>query len=257
MALTYKQQVESYVGTVTDVDVLSQYLTVSARRIVDLIPTAKAQQYAVLLTVDALGSDTTNMRVLEVTGGGYSARQVPHGMLAQIADNDSIFKAVTKDPIFYTDTNKLYVSPSGTDRMLSIPYPVVLSSDSDILSGVTEYDEALTLGAAIQVRSKNIEDARSALPASIGFLDVTNELTQLNTSLATDQDIELAVGWIQDIQVRIAEYSAKLTNIASDMQKAVHTINILQLSMASLEKRYQEVLALQFGIQFGGRNDSK
>jgi hypothetical protein len=246
---TYQEQIQSYVGPYSDTVALSQFLTVAAKRVVDLLSDDDMRQLSSVITIPPTGADISNTRVFSATGDGYPAREVPQDMTSQISDSGSLYFAVTKDPVFYKQNQKVFVLPSSANnKLIGIPYPVVSFSDTDILGGIQQYDEFLVLYSAIQCRIRQIEDARAALPVAPIPPDLAGDIASMQAALNNDQDVELANGYVADIQTRLAEYTQALQRYSIDIQKAVHQITFYQSSLNTMEQQYEMALQLKFNV---------
>jgi hypothetical protein len=251
---TYQQQVESYVGTGTNVDILSQFLTAGAQRVIELIPIGEARQIAKKTAIPSGGLDVTNSHLLEVTGNGYNSIEIPYGKKVQAEDVESIFYAVSKSPVHYFVDSKIFVLPStSNDFALAVTYPTVLYSDSSVVGFPVDYDELIVLYSAIQVRIKQIEEARVALPADLIVPDVTAQFANLTSALDVDQDIELAMGYSNDIQTILANFASALSNFGAQLSKAQQKQAFLSASLVSLQQQYNDAIKIHFGVG----NDSK
>src|SRR5574343_784252 len=129
---TFQSRIEDLVGTFSDTTALDQWLTDDARKLVDIIPVNKAENYVTSTTIGS-GIVNVNYRLIRVTGGGYRSKEVDSSLETQTTLTGSLFKATQRDPSHYIKEGYLYAFPTSITRYAyRIAYPTVLYSDSTI-----------------------------------------------------------------------------------------------------------------------------
>jgi len=228
---TFQEKVEDYIGSVSNTDALSDWLTEGARIVGERFRPDRLAIYATDKTDSGSGIALTGGRPLSAHKSGYEARLVPKGMSASIVDGDSIHYAVNTDPAWYIDLEKGYVLPGG-GTIKWFGYPSVLYSADTIGNYPPQGFPAIILYVAIQGQISNISTLVKTTLGGLTFsfpTVVTNvsapsftftpptfggSHTDLDTVLDTDQDTELALAYNSQIQSYLQEYS-------SDIQKAL------------------------------------
>lgn len=157
---TFKAQVESLVGTVTDTTGLDVWLTEAAKMLSNLIPEGELHRYASATTTTTYQLSLTGKRVLSVRKGSWPAYQVPLGWEGKVTDTNSLHYAQAHDPKFIIATDVLYVYPAATPEasVLVYSYPSVANTDSAIASFPDELEPAVVRWAAMMVVLKKIYD---------------------------------------------------------------------------------------------------
>ena len=155
---TFKERVESYVGDTSFDSSLTEWLTDSARALVNLVPQNRVNQYSLSRGADG-GVDVTDCRVLGATRSSVFAREIHHGESTKAADVNSLYIARADDPVFYTKDGTLYVLPTGgSPETQVIPFPTVLFSDDEIDNFPDDFEHLVVLRAAIQATIKLVTD---------------------------------------------------------------------------------------------------
>lgn len=159
---TFKSKIESYIGTYSDTQALSQWLTQISKTIINMLPLDKALKYSVGVTDDGTGVTITGYRVLRAHKDGYEAVSVNPGMASRVKDSNSIFYATPKTPISYVENGKLFILPGG-GTAIGMAYPTVSYSDESISNFPQELEQAVVLYCAIQGRIKQLSDVSLSL----------------------------------------------------------------------------------------------
>lgn len=285
---TFKAQVETWVGTVSDTTALDFWLQSAAKFIINILPTRFFEESSTATYDDGMGSSTSGYRVLSANKNGFPAKKIASTQRGVFADDTSLHYATAKSPVFYTDKELTYVLPDGGEIQV-IQYPAVLNTDSDIPFFPDSLEPAVSLWAATQVKIKALTTSIAALVATtltlpsvpaalsgtpttiaafgsvptftappLGTLesvlddldissipapippDVTFEAladlvpftfapptidayTNAESSITTDQDIELGQAYLQKIQTQLQEYQQKLQNSFHKFQGDLET----------------------------------
>lgn len=154
---TFQARIEDRIGTQSDVDALSDWLTEGAKFITNLLPYERMEKFSAPLTAGILGISVAAHRILRVHKSGYGARRVDAGLAAAIVDADSIHKALTTDPVWYIIDGLVYIHPSG-GTVIAMAYPTVLYNATTITDFPADLIEAVILFASIQGRLRQMSD---------------------------------------------------------------------------------------------------
>lgn len=238
---TYKVRVEDKIGAVSDDVALSDYLTAGAKFITNILPPERVEKFTTDLTDAGSGVSITTSRILRAHKTGYGARRIDAGLSAQALDSGSIHYAISTDPVWYVSNGLAFVQPSG-GTVVGMAYPTVAYGDSTITAFPSDLDEGVVLYACIHGRLRQMSDLTIT---TLGGLSVTTmtpptapsaiSVAYTNTDTAlTNQDIELAGGHLNKVQIQISEYGAKLQLYNSDI--AVYS-NQIQEETARLSSR--------------------
>tara|TARA_R100001530_G_scaffold85101_1_gene59289 strand:- start:306 stop:1187 length:882 start_codon:yes stop_codon:yes gene_type:complete len=143
MAWNYADQIHALSGfdadntadsdTGEDFNILAnQWLTDAAKEIINALPPhlLKLCTSAETFTSAAVGSEAETLntgKVLAVFAGNYQARPIPSTLKHKANDPDSIEYATTTDPVYYIESNKINVLPSGisTCKYEEVQYPTI------------------------------------------------------------------------------------------------------------------------------------
>jgi len=277
---TFKAQVESWVGTVSDTTSLDFWLQAAARHIINLVPAYIFESNSTVLYDDGTGASTSGYRVLGANRDGYIARPVSSDNRGGYADDESLFRSTLKSPCYYTNNELTFVLPDGGEIKV-VPYPVVVNTDSVIQYFPDQLEPAVALWAAIQVKIKELTTAAassSALsltmptpptaltgtPITIGAFGtpptytapaaptIDAYSTAVEPALTTYQDIELAQGYLQKIQTELQEYQIRLQDSLGEFNEMnVEYQSSLQraFNQATLDEQHAiEVVRLNVAI---------
>lgn len=201
---TFQSRIEDYVGTQSDTTALTQWLTDSARKLVDIIPEEKALLY-VTSTAVSIGLAIEPYRVVMVSAGGYGARQVSPFLESQVLLSGSLHEATTRDPVFIVKNTLLKVYPTSvTGLAYTITYPTVAYGDSAVSVLPKQLIDAMIFDVASRCRIAQANDViNTALSAGIVII---------TTDLDTDEDIELATAQ----NVKLNAYQLQYSSYMSD-----------------------------------------
>ncbi len=257
---TLQSYVENYVGSISDTDFLDRSLTGAAEKLIRLIPDHLAKPYAKEETIGASGLSTTANRILKnsVTSHAsqYPATFIEPDRYNQASVSDSIYRAADEFPVYTFRNGLIFVYPNTGDaaKCWCIPIPTVLSSATAFPTYFpAALRQALIIDAAIQMRQGDINTAIKTTLAGLtltaatpptppsaptftftavdnpALLDLSTQFTALGTSLDTNEDIELAMGKIAEMKMRLEEwdteskyvYQADLDDARNQFQKDV------------------------------------
>jgi len=186
--MTFQARVEDYVGTISDTDALTTWLTAGARLITDMLPEHILNEYAETVSVTTGGLSLASYRVQKALKNGYEAPRVDSGFLAAVQDSNSLHYAISSSPVSVIYNQKIYIYPNGGE-VLAMLYPSVSYSAESTVKFPTRMQHGFVLYAAIQaILSKSSSALVSvgdvSLPTvpddpSIIFVDVTGETITL------------------------------------------------------------------------------
>lgn len=279
--MTLGNRVMAYIGTVSDTASLTDWLTSSARKIVDILPLSKADKYTVSLTDAGSGVNVQSARIVKANKSGYEARQVDSGLKAQVADTDSIYYAIATDPVFYIDSGIGYVKPSG-GSIIALNYPVVNYADEFIGNFPQELNNAVILDASVKGAIQKSSTAITTLVgltfdtatapttpqypafayvnANIGTYTQTTVadigtaptyipptwqgvFTDFDTAM-TDKDIELAQEFGDKLKTQLSQWQNDISNSVAIYKKDADNYQVkLQTAIQNAQLAQQEILA--------------
>jgi len=213
---TFQSRIEDYVGTQTDTIALTQWLTDSARKLVDLMPDNKASVYTSQVAVSS-GLAVYSYRVILVSAGSYGARQVEPFYEAQVQLSGSLHQATVRDPVYIINKQYLKVYPASvTGYAMAIAYPTVGYSDSTISVLPQQLIDAMIFDVASRCRVQQANDViNTALSAGIVII---------TTDLDTDEDIELATAQnvkLNAYQLQYNSYMADAKNLQGKYEDVI------------------------------------
>ena len=239
---TFKARVESIIGTVSSTANLDIWLSSGAKFVLVQIPAQKLYQYA-----QAISFTTSvalwNRKLVNISVGGYTAKEVPLGKQTQVADSGSIHYATALTPAYLVQGNNLYVYPTGTSSiLLAINYPDVVNTDLNIVNFPPELEDAVVYYACITGLLQRSFDKLTTDMASISFavptaptaisgaITMTATLPVYNPPVAdyltsygitytrTDEDFEKANAELQIQQLNLSKYNEDIQNANAQFQ---------------------------------------
>lgn len=154
---TYQVRVEDRVGTISDTQALSDFLTAGAKFITNILPLERLLKYTTNLTDAGSGISVTTSRVVSANKSGYGAREIPHTLAGAVGNSSSIHYPSTTDPVYYILNGLAYVKPSG-GTVVAMAYPTVAYGDSTITAFPLDLDEGVVLYACVQGRLRQMSD---------------------------------------------------------------------------------------------------
>lgn len=241
--MTFKVQVEGYVGTVSDTNALDQWLTNAASLLTAILRPTDARRLAVPTATSSYTLAAAGKRIVAVTKDGYIARQIAPEMAGAAARTGSIHQATATDPVWYLSNDSVNVLPATSPEgyVHIVTPPTVLYSESSISKFPVELVPAVVLYAAIQFLLGKIRtDISTGLTAVDGSLDIDSIYSAFETAIGTGQeDIELALGKLTEADRKIAEYNAENS---TNIQAAVTSVQAYNGVLASLVRQFGEVV---------------
>lgn len=186
--MTFQARVEDYVGSLTDTDALTTWLTAGARLITDMLPEHILNEYAETVAVTTSGLSLSGYRVKKALKNGYEAPRVDSGLLTAVQDSNSLHYAISASPVSLIYNKKIYIYPNGGE-VLAMPYPSVGYNAESTVKFPERMQHGMVLYAAIQAmlsKSSNalVSVSSISLPTapddpSIVFVDVDGETITL------------------------------------------------------------------------------
>lgn len=177
---TFQVRIEDLVGSVGDTAFISDALTDEAAKVMDLLPFHKVSDYTKPTNITSVGLSVPGERIISVFNtAGYSAVGVtPHlGVLA--IDENSIYFATDRDPVYYLDpSDQKYFIVSGGEKssgkFISIAYPTIAFGDTPgVLASGDEFpkdiERVVVLGSSIRCRVRQLADKRGSLPGTLSI----------------------------------------------------------------------------------------
>ena len=225
--MTYREQVEALIGSFPDEAAITQWLTDSARQLVNMIPADRVTQYETSRDASGAGATVSDARLVRATRNDYGCKELSAGDFIKASDGNSLFYAQTDDPVFAVQDGKVNIAPnSGSMEAWVVPYPVVTYSDETIANFPPDFDHLVVLRTAVQAQIRLMADEFLELPeaptsptftpdvvteTTIGTnaafsIDLSAQFTQLATYLNTQEDIELARTTLEEIVTRLTEF---------------------------------------------------
>lgn len=194
---TLQSKVEDYVGTYSDTEALTNWLTQGARILIDLLPLEKLEKIAT-------SANFTNSialaykKPLYVHVGGYEARDIPLGRKTQAAASGSIYYATATDPVSYVEGSNLSILPAGTGTLVFVAYPIVSYNDTYVSLMPIELEQIVVLYTAIQCQvakmlAKNVL-LTAISPASISAIAAVTAPSFTYTDAALGTYINALIG---------------------------------------------------------------
>jgi hypothetical protein len=236
---TFQARIEDRIGTVSDTTALSDWLTSGAKYLITRLSEDKF--VTTDLTDSGSGVAIAGYRLFRAHKSGYNADFVDAGLKSQVADSNSIYYANTKDPKAYIENGKLYVKPSGGTGIV-FAYPTVLYSASAVTGFPVEYDEGLVLYASIQGATQKYNLAITTLNG-LSTPTTTFSLTQANSWINTDEDIELGNAELNQHKTYIDKYMNDIQLYNVEAQRAVQEVNTWNGILQELRTEFKEFLS--------------
>tara|TARA_R100001594_G_scaffold56838_2_gene90766 strand:- start:187 stop:846 length:660 start_codon:yes stop_codon:yes gene_type:complete len=138
----------------------AQWLKDAAKEVINIMPLAMLKMCSSMQTFGdvskAPGSEAevlNTSKVLSVFAGEYQARQIPSELKYKANDVSSLQYATSTDPVFYIESNKINVLPSGilaaNLKYEEVQFPTISFDDSSIASFPDEAENLVVLKASI------------------------------------------------------------------------------------------------------------
>lgn len=294
--MSFKTEVEDYIGSFSDTSALDAWLTHAARLIVHLMPDNKAEKFTKELTDGGSGVSVEDYRPLWAHKSGYRAIRHPAAMKTQLTLAGSIHNALATSPAWYIEKLKAYVVPSG-GSVLAVPLPDVVNTMSSIFNFPNEYKHGVVLYAAIHGLLQQLNDltqttisgitfsagsapstpsaptfvysdgsATSITSTSITFSDTLaykepvfgGSFTNIDTAAGV-KDVELMSGHAASLKVHLENYSRDLQNNWNVFQKGKGEYDgTLQKAIADAGLTQQRLIeAARLGTDVSLQNKAK
>jgi hypothetical protein len=260
MPSTLQDKVEGYIGTVSNINLLSNWLTNSVHHLVDVMPAQRLSLYTAPLTDSGSGVTITNYRVLRAHKSGYGATEFSADLKAQLADSSSIYYATPTCPATYTENGKKYVLPSG-GTIIAFQYPKVDNTTaSDDSQFIIDFEDLIVLYAVVRGAFYNISNAIATMSAlafstqgAITIPDLTADLAIISGYIDTKLDAELAGTKINEVVLKLKAVETEISEsgllisqeekrISIMVQKSVQEIQTLLTSIQMYQKTYDDLL---------------
>lgn len=168
MAWDYSAQIHSLTGFDADTDSASeadqatfrelsaQWLTDAAKDVINSLPPnlLKLCTATQPFTSAAVGSEAETLntgKILSVFAGSVQAREIPSTLKHKASDPDSIEHATLTDPVYYVESNKINVIPSGvsTCKYEEVQYPSIAYNATSISVFPDEAEHLVPIRASI------------------------------------------------------------------------------------------------------------
>jgi len=254
---TLQSKIEDYIGTYSDTDALSNWLTQGTRILIDLLPKEKLDKISVTTSFTNSVS-LAYKKPLYIHLNGYEVREIPIGKKAQAADTNSLYYATATDPVSYIENSNLTILPNGTGTLIFVTYPEVAYNNTNINLMPLELEHLIVLYASIQAQISKLLTKNTILagitinniaaistPSSPSFTytnpalgtyvnsliadfgtlptytkpTTTFSLTTANTHINTTEDIELANAEMSRQGLLLQQYVDDIQNEVNEYQK--------------------------------------
>ena len=190
----FKTQVEDLIGSVGDDALITQSLLDIGGEIIGSLPNTKLLSSSLAASVSSSGIGVSDKKVLSVDKDDLPAKKITVNQKARYNDTASIYAATDTDPVYYIESEKLYVNGAAgagaTSGVLHyVPKLPVNSAGSALISNTSdgvsnfplEAEYLLVLGSAVRCLQRLMSDKTDSLPS-----DVTSPvLSEVSISLPT------------------------------------------------------------------------
>jgi len=151
---------------------ISQMATDAAKEIINVLPLEILWSMSKTVADNGgAGASITSARLLSVTRGGYTAREIPASDKSRYASaSGSIYVATDKSPVYYKQAGKVYVLPTAADTTTClvevVQYPIIAFNDdlqnyadsSTNIGGPDEIEHLIILKTAIKARLAELNE---------------------------------------------------------------------------------------------------
>ena len=201
---SFLAQVEDIVGALPTSADLDDFLTTTAKEIIDIIPPALLLSYvqAVTSVADDNGQAIEGTKILSVSRAGYPAKEVPYAMSAQVIDSASLHMATAMSPVFYRLGKDAFIKPapdgSNAGQFLLYTYEAFAYTESmsHHLSFPDNCEPALIYGSCIKVLQQ-----------------------KLNVTLHTDEDTEIIAAMQVELATITKSYETQIMILTGGQKK--------------------------------------
>lgn len=173
---TLQDKVEGYIGSFSDTASLTSWLSQTAHRLVDNLPSAQLELYSEDLSDGGSGVALDGYRVLRAHKSGYGANYIDPAFKSRVVDTGSIYKATNTSPKAYIENGKGYILPSG-GTFIAFQYPTIgATTIAGSTQFLTDFEDFIVLPVAIKATEQDIATAEA----------------KMKTYIETEEDFELA-----------------------------------------------------------------
>ena len=165
-ATSIRSRVKDLLNDITvDSTAIGQFATDAAKEIINMLPESLLWTVS-KETIDdnGDGAAVTSGRIIAISRGGYSAREVNPADRSRITDNDSMHKATNESPVFYRLNKKIYIIPvHATEcKVMHVDYPTITYdadlSNPSLIGAPEEIEHLIILKTAIKARLNELND---------------------------------------------------------------------------------------------------
>jgi hypothetical protein len=251
---TFKTRVESIIGSVSPVSLLDTWLTSGAKFILVQIPSAKLAGYAQEINFTNSVS-LWNKKLIGITVGGYDAKSISPGKVAQVTDSTSIHYATALTPAYTIKGDNLHVYPTNSSATLfAINYPEVANTDSSIANFPPELEDGVVYFACITGLLWRSLDKMTTDIASLQFNAPTapaaisktfTVATSLPTFTLAPAPLSSTINpFVQAVSEFSTDNAKTYTRVDEDLEKAAGELQIQQALVAKYNEDIQNANAL-------------
>ena len=108
------------------------------------------------------GIAATTAKFLYAHKSGYRAIEIDAANRQRAEDSDSIYKATTNSPVFYRESGRIYVEPTG-GSVVVVSYPTINYNDSDVTGVPDDVKHLIIMGAAVKGRLFQLDNLRRSV----------------------------------------------------------------------------------------------
>ena len=195
----FKTQVEDLIGSVGDDALITQSLLDIGGEIIAALPNNKLLSSSLAASISSGGIGVSDKKVLSVDKDDLPAKKVTVNQKARYNDTASIYAATDTNPVYYIESEKLYVNGAAGSGPTSgvlhyVPKLPVNSAGSALISNTSdgvsnfplEAEHILILGSAVRCLQRLMADKTSSLPSDISSPVLSEVSISLPTFTAPD-----------------------------------------------------------------------
>ena len=108
------------------------------------------------------GIAATTAKFLYAHKSGYRAIEIDAANKQRSEDSDSIYKATTNSPVFYRESGRIYVEPTG-GSVVVVKYPSISYNDTDVTGVPDDVKHLIIMGAAVKGRLFQLDHLRRSV----------------------------------------------------------------------------------------------
>lgn len=262
---TFKQRVESYIGTISDTTNLNEWLKEEARNFISILPVSHLYQFQEWVDADtnlATGRFLHNVRLDDGDGRTHRAIEVPYEKLDSYRYEDSLYYATLRSPVYAIKNNLVITVPDNlidntNSKILFISYPSPVYGDSSISGYPLQLEEYIVLGSAIKgltgILYNSIDSISSELPTAPSAPSFTYTDANGTTVTATTIDISSLTSPSYNTPTNTIDFTTANTiiNTEEDIELAEAElaqqngkINEYSANIANASKEFEEDLTV-------------